>query len=199
MTVEVRKLSSAESIVDTDHRAGASKRRSLLRAMQELVTLITNLSSKFSLPKGAVLDFCKGTGSIGKASMLALKHFNFYLCEANESCLSKDMLSILDVFAREVLNNDLDIIETEETEGAARWYLLEKARAVKSWQKDVWRAYVLFGYSRIISSLCYRYILTAYICFFAESICHALLKQRINALSRLIWFERIYISWVWCL
>lgn len=98
-----------------------------------------HLISKFCPPGGTVLDFCMGTGSTAKACLLAPKHFKFFGCEADDSCLLKSMPSILEVFARQILNDESDINESEEIHEAARRYLQGKASAEDTRRKDLWR------------------------------------------------------------
>lgn len=83
--------------------------------------------------------FCIETGLTAKACLLAPKHFKFFGCEADGFCLSKSMHSILEIFARQVLYNDSDINECEETQKATRKYLRGKASGKKTRQKDIWR------------------------------------------------------------
>lgn len=51
-----------------------------------------------------------------KARLFALKRFKFIGCEADDYCLPKSMPSILKVFAREILNEDSNISESEKSQ-----------------------------------------------------------------------------------
>lgn len=70
---------------------------------------MTNLRNKFWLAGETIFDFRTGTESIATVCLLAPKHFKFFWCEAEDSCLSKQMPSILEVFASQELNIDFEI------------------------------------------------------------------------------------------
>lgn len=137
MTLKVSKLSFAESVLDMDRPAGGSRRRPLFRPDKKPVLLMPHLVSTFYSPGGTILEFCIGRASNIKACLLAPKYFELFGCEANSSCPSDTMPSIIKVFARQILKNDTGINENEDTQEAGVLCLKGEASAEEMVRKDV--------------------------------------------------------------
>lgn len=75
---------------------------------------MVHLLSRFCFAAELNLDFCTGTRTTAIMCQLASKRLRFFGCKTNDSCHSKAMLSMLDLFACEVLNIDSDIKGLQE-------------------------------------------------------------------------------------
>lgn len=139
VTLGAPKVSFAESKFDMNRPASRSERRWLVRPGRKTVSQMTHLLSKFFPPRETNLGFCRETGSTAKACLLAPKYIKASGCKKGHSCFSKEMPSILEIFAHKILNDDSDINKSDEIQEATRRYLQGKASAKDPRRKDVWR------------------------------------------------------------
>lgn len=95
---------------------------------------------KFLFSKEIILDSSMEANSIAKACSLASKQFKIFKSKAVYSCRSKDIAYIFKRFARQIPNNNSDIIDPEKRQREAKKHLQERSCAVESLQKDLWRA-----------------------------------------------------------
>lgn len=123
MTLEVPRLSFAESVMHLERPAGGSGRKPLVRREQNSGLLMTHLINKFCPPGETVLDVCMETGSTVKACLLAPKDFKFFGCEADNSYLSKSVNFILEAFLGQIFDDDSAINESEEIQETASQYI----------------------------------------------------------------------------
>lgn len=139
VTTKVSNLSFAKSVLLSNHPVGTSGMRPLFFAVQKPVLLMIYLHSKFYLLENH-FRFFMSTKSDTKTCLLASKHFKLFRCEADNSCFSEAMPSVLEVFAHQVFNVNIDTNEPKEVQEATRWYPQRKECVRVSWWKVMWRA-----------------------------------------------------------
>lgn len=92
--------------------------------------------SKFSEPGELVMDRFWGTFATGKAYMMLAKHRVFVRCEKDSECFQPALPSLVEMYARQVLNPELGIEDGKEVKTAARAFILAMRMISSKRRKD---------------------------------------------------------------
>jgi DNA modification methylase len=127
----------ADELVYMDE-VGENGKPLLLRPEQKPLALMQTLVSKYSPPNGLVFDPFAGTLSTAKACLLLPEHRRCVCGDLDPKCAQIGMVQLVEVFAKQVLNEKSDIDGSADVQAAASTFLhgLQSLRARKF--KSAW-------------------------------------------------------------
>lgn len=132
---------------------------------------------------------CTWTVSTANACWLLRKYFRICGCEAEDSYISKSMLFMLEVYTRQLLNDDPDIYDSEKIQKKARWYLQRKEFQKSTYGKTDGKYHGDFTLRRSFWATfasCYYNMFTTWICLIMGTICRALHEVKIGDLTECV-------------
>jgi hypothetical protein len=112
----------ADELVYTEEK-GENGKRLLLRPEQKPIALMETLVSKYCPPGGIVFDPFAGSLSTAKACLLLHQHRRCVCGDIDPKCAEIGMVSMVEVFAKQVLNEDSDVEGSPSVQAAARTFL----------------------------------------------------------------------------
>lgn len=115
--------SFAKSVINIGRPAGVSRRYPLVWTEKNPVSAMTHQRSKVCPKSWTILDFCRGTGSLANAYLLAQPFLELFRCDTDDSCTFNPMSLILERFERQMLNLDCDTINTGKFWELSTWLL----------------------------------------------------------------------------
>ena len=98
-------------------------RRPMVRPEQKNVSLMKTLLAKYCPAGGMVCDPFSGTFAVAKACISLPEHRKCVSADKDEDCFNQCKPSLVEVFAEQVLNEESDIIGTDEVRNAAATFL----------------------------------------------------------------------------
>lgn len=118
---------------------GNNGRPVMLRPEQKNISVMKTLVAQYSPPGGIVLDPFNGTFAVAKACLSLPSHRRCVCGDADPRCIQHGLLQLVEVFARQLLNEDSDITATPAVNSAATTFLnsVEAIRArkfVNTWE-----------------------------------------------------------------
>ena len=116
-----------------------SGKRPQLRPEQKSIQWMMELLEKFTLPGGCVLDFFSGTYSVAKACMSLKKHRKFIGGDADLNCFGYAEDSLVETYARQLLDRESDINTTSAVvHKAAQLYVSDVERLGHENRTSAW-------------------------------------------------------------
>lgn len=113
----------AETVFDIEVTLEAFDRLPMSQPKQKPILLMRLIIQKFTKSGNMVPDLFMGTGATEKACLLEPRHRNFSVCDADSSCVSKVMPSLLLVFVEQALHPEYDVTEIKNNQKAVKRYL----------------------------------------------------------------------------
>lgn len=98
--------------------------RVLMRSEHDKTAWMKHILLKFTKPVNLVVDTCAGTFSVAKACMLSPKRRRFKGNEVNPSCMTKPILQLILLHARQMLSKNSDIDGKEGVPPSANVYVM---------------------------------------------------------------------------
>lgn len=110
-----------------DKRVTNPGRRLLLRPVHKPVMLMQHIFSKFTKPGAMVIDPCMETGATARVCLTDPLHCKTTGSDSDGTCIKKMMLSLLESFEWQILNEVSGIVENGDVENAT-WPYLEHCK-----------------------------------------------------------------------
>ena len=111
----------------------SNDRPKMLRPEQKSVALLKTIISKYSQPGDIVFDPFAGSYSTGRSCMSLLSHRRCIMGDQDERCGKFSMRQLVEVYARQILNEESDITGTDDLKACAATYVhqMDKINALK--------------------------------------------------------------------
>ena len=141
---------------------GDNGRRLMLRPEQKSIACLKTLVAQYCPPGGYVVDPFGGTFATAKACLSLPKHRVCITCDKDPECIEHALPSVVQVFAKQVLNANSDITQPPEIEEAAHVFLRYRKKVQDSHVSDAWKSPPGLPPLQYLPEHILRYIATTY-------------------------------------